>query len=84
MVGQVVTEEKIAEAKEVYDAHLGPGLFNEKGWRYILEQYNGHLPLKIKAVPEGTIVPTKNSGYFSYDLIVSILFTTVVYIQCTF
>ena len=31
LVGQVVTEEKIREAKEIYDAHLGPGVFNEEG-----------------------------------------------------
>ncbi|XP_003385030.1 PREDICTED: nicotinamide phosphoribosyltransferase-like [Amphimedon queenslandica] len=60
LVGKVVTEEKIQEAKEVYDGHLGSGLFNEEGWRYILAQHNGHLPLKIKAVPEGMIVPVKN------------------------
>ena len=30
------------------------------GWMYILEQHGGRLPLKIKAVPEGTIVPYKN------------------------
>lgn len=30
-MGQVVTEEKIREAKEIYDAHLGPGCFNEEG-----------------------------------------------------
>ena len=30
-MGQVVTEEKIREAKEIYDAHLGPGFFNEEG-----------------------------------------------------
>ena len=30
-MGCVVTKEKIAEAKVVYDAHLGPGIFNEEG-----------------------------------------------------
>ena len=34
-VGCVVTKEKIAEAKAVYDAHLGPGIFNEEGWVYV-------------------------------------------------
>lgn len=60
LVGQVVTEEKLAQAKEIYDAHLGPGLFNYDGWKYILEEYGGKLPLKITAVPEGSLVPTKN------------------------
>jgi len=58
--GQVVTEEKIQQAKKIWDAHLGPGLFNESGWRHILENHNGHLPVRIKAVPEGTVVKTGN------------------------
>lgn len=59
-IGCVVTKEKIAEAKEIYDAHLGPGIFNETGWMYIAEKHNGRLPIRIKAIPEGTIVPYKN------------------------
>ena len=31
LVGQVVTREKIEEAKAFSDAHLGPGLFNYAG-----------------------------------------------------
>ena len=31
LCGIVVTEEKIKEAKEIFDAHLGPGCFNEEG-----------------------------------------------------
>lgn len=59
-VGSIVTKEKIAEAKAIYDAHLGPGIFNEAGWTYIAEKHNGRLPIRIKAIPEGTIVPYKN------------------------
>lgn len=58
--GQVVTEEKIVRAKALVDAHLGPGVFNEKMWRYILKEHDGRLPIRIKAVPEGTAVPTNN------------------------
>jgi nicotinamide phosphoribosyltransferase len=54
-VGKVVTEETILEAKEYIDAHLGEGAFNEAGWRLLLERYNGHLPLRIKAVKEGQL-----------------------------
>ncbi len=33
------------------------------GWEYILEKHGGRLPLRIiRAVPEGTIIPTKNGG----------------------
>ena len=58
--GQVVTEEKIQRAKKFWDAHLGPNHFNEAGWRHILDKHNGHLPVRIKAVPEGTVVKTGN------------------------
>lgn len=58
--GQVVTEEKIQKAKKFWDAHLGPDHFNEAGWRHILDNHNGHLPVRIKAVPEGMVVKTGN------------------------
>ena len=50
----------IDAAKEVLDNHMGPGHFNQEGWEYILEKHGGKLPISIKAVPEGTVVPTKN------------------------
>jgi len=59
--GVQVTEEKIVEAVDFYSEHFGSeNIFNEKGWRYILENYGGKLPIKIKAVKEGSIVPIKN------------------------
>ena len=53
-----ITEEDITEAKEFFAMHGEP--FNEEGWRYILDTYNGYLPLDIRALPEGTVLPTKN------------------------
>ena len=40
--------------------HVSTVPFNEAGWRYIIEHHGGRLPIKIKAVPEGTSVPVKN------------------------
>lgn len=61
LAGKVVTEEKIEEAKEICAKHFDdPTLFNEKDWRYILDEYDGHLPLDIRAVPEGRAYPTSN------------------------
>ena len=37
LAGPVVTEEKIAEAVEIYSKHFGAEHFNAEGWRYILE-----------------------------------------------
>jgi nicotinamide phosphoribosyltransferase len=60
--GPVVTKEFIDEAEEFANAHFGgTGVkFNRKGWEHILEKHNGYLPLLIKAVPEGTVLPNKN------------------------
>jgi nicotinamide phosphoribosyltransferase len=53
-----VTAADIAEAKEVFAAHGEP--FNEAGWRYIVREYGGQLPVTIRAVPEGSVIPVQN------------------------
>ena len=53
-----ITQEMIDEADAFFSAHGEP--FNREGWEYILNQYNGYLPVKIRAVPEGTVVPVNN------------------------
>ena len=59
--GCVVTREKIEEAEEILKGHFGSNyLFNKSGWEYILDKHDGHLPIEICAVPEGTKVPTRN------------------------
>lgn len=60
LVGPVVTESKIQAAKKIFQKHFGLNLMNESGWRYILEKHGGYLPIRIKAVPEGTLVPVRN------------------------
>lgn len=60
--GRVVTPEKIEQAASVAKMHMGSeaGTFNREGWEYIERKHNGFLPVRIKAVPEGTKVPTGN------------------------
>lgn len=53
-----VTIEDIEEAAAFYAVHGEP--FNKAGWLHIVNKHNGLLPLKIRAVPEGTVVPTRN------------------------
>jgi len=53
-----ISLENIEEAKAMVLAHGLP--FHEEGWRKIWERYQGKLPLKISAVPEGFAVPTGN------------------------
>ena len=55
---QSITIEDINEAESVITAHGLP--FNREGWDYILQEYDGYLPLQIEAIPEGTVLPTKN------------------------
>jgi len=37
LVGPVVTQKNIDEAKDVYRSHLGQDYFNEDGWKYIVK-----------------------------------------------
>jgi len=60
LIGSVVTQEKIEDADKLFRAHFGQDIFNREGWEYILKKHDGRLPIVIKAVAEGTIVPTKN------------------------
>lgn len=55
---QPITMEMIDEAEAIITAHGEP--FNRAGWEYILEAHEGFLPVEIKAVPEGTVVPVHN------------------------
>lgn len=55
-----ITYADIMEAKELIDAHMGPGVFNEEGWNHLNEVHGGYLPLSIKAVSEGSLVPFHN------------------------
>ena len=53
-----VTIQDIDEAEAVIQAH---GLtFNRAGWELLVERHGGYLPLRIEAVPEGSIVPVSN------------------------
>src|ERR1700747_2734937 len=54
-----ITKTDVAIAKEIWEAHGEP--FNEAGWNYIVDTYHGYLPVRIKAVAEGSVVPTKNA-----------------------
>jgi len=61
LTGIQVTDEKIKEAVHFYNEHFGiDNIFNEVGWRHILDNHGGKLPIKIEAVKEGSIMPTKN------------------------
>lgn len=59
--GQFVTEGDLFEAQKFCAEHFGRNdLFNFNGWNRIIGVHGGRLPVSIKAVPEGTVVPTHN------------------------
>lgn len=58
--GCVVTRDHIAEAESLVKTHIGPGVFNRKMWEHIVDHYDGRLPLRIRAVPEGSIIDADN------------------------
>jgi nicotinamide phosphoribosyltransferase len=58
--GPVFARSDIQQADEFCRQHFGRDLFNREGWTRLLEKHRGKLPVRIKAVPEGTVVPTLN------------------------
>lgn len=53
-----ITMADIDEAEEVITAHGVP--FNRAGWEYIVNTHGGRLPVIIRAVPEGMVIPVGN------------------------
>jgi nicotinamide phosphoribosyltransferase len=53
-----VTLDQIAEAQAFWAEHGEP--FAADGWRHIVETCGGYLPVTIRAVPEGAVVPVLN------------------------
>lgn len=58
VLSKPITIEDINEAELFWKAHGEP--FNRVGWERLIEKHNGYLPLCVRAVPEGTVVPTHN------------------------
>lgn len=59
--GKLFNQQDLDDAREYYKKHFGrDDVFNYAGWQYILDKYNGHLPIRIKAVPEGATLATHN------------------------
>lgn len=52
------TQNMVEEAKEVITAHGLP--FNYEGWTNLIKKHNGKIPMRIRAVPEGTVVSLHN------------------------
>jgi nicotinamide phosphoribosyltransferase len=59
--GTVITTPKIDAAEQFLQQVFGrTDVFDRSKFDYIVEKHGGRLPVQIKAVPEGTIVPVNN------------------------
>jgi nicotinamide phosphoribosyltransferase len=59
--GQSFDKHDIDEAEQMLNGVFGrTGVFERKNFEYILSRHDGKLPVRIKAVPEGSAVPVKN------------------------
>lgn len=57
---QSITMVEVEEAREFYAQHFGQDVFNYEGFKQIVEEFDGKLPVIIRAVDEGTLIPVKN------------------------
>ena len=55
VLAKPVLREDVELAKVFWEAHGEP--FNYDGWMHIVEKYNGYLPLMVKTLDEGLVVP---------------------------
>lgn len=61
LTGRVVGISDVKAAAQLAEVHFGNAdLFNREGWEHIVFDHDGYLPLRIKAVAEGTRVPVSN------------------------
>jgi nicotinamide phosphoribosyltransferase len=62
--GVAITQEDLEEAYEYLGTKYGvfgrEDVFDKSKFQYIIDTYGGRLPVSIKAVPEGSVVGTKN------------------------
>src|SRR5882672_619650 len=59
--GQAFTHQDVDEAEAVMNGVFGrKDVFRRENFDHILEKHGGHLPVRIKAVPEGLAIPVHN------------------------
>jgi nicotinamide phosphoribosyltransferase len=62
--GRFFTRENLDEQFENAKIHFSPSFpYNYAGWDYILNKYDGRLPMEVRAVQEGTPVPIRNVAF---------------------
>jgi len=61
--GKIFTPEDVEEAQRFAHEHFGgnPKCFNYEGWKSLYAKHGGMLPLRIKAVKEGSVLSAQNA-----------------------
>jgi nicotinamide phosphoribosyltransferase len=61
--GKVLTLEDVEEAQRFAQKHFGrsQNCFNYEGWKRLYAKHGGSLPLRIKALKEGSVVGAQNA-----------------------
>ena len=61
--GKVFTLDDVEEAAKFASQHFSgnPKCFNHEGWKSLYAKYEGVLPLRVKAVKEGSVVGAQNA-----------------------
>lgn len=54
-----VTQDDIDLAEVLFRMHGEP--FNKEGWQYVVDHHKGMLPIEVRALPEGSVVPTSRA-----------------------
>ena len=57
-LSEPITQQMIDEAETIITAQGLP--FNREGWELILNEHNGYIPIRIRAVKEGSVIPAHN------------------------
>ena len=62
LAGPILSDAEVSEAMDRLTVYFGGRrhVLNEAGWRHIVSDHGGRFPVRIRAVPEGTVVPTGN------------------------
>lgn len=55
-LSQTITAAHVEAAEKFAIGHFGRPLFHKEGWMKVVNEYNGKLPLIIRAVREGTVM----------------------------
>lgn len=56
--GPIITKEIVDQARAFWESHGMP--FNYEGWMRVVNVHGGKLPVRIRTVREGSVVPTHN------------------------